>query len=42
MDEYDLMPHAGFERLSRDLAALAESLLALVTDAAEARAEAAE
>ena len=42
MDEYDLTPHAGFERLTADLGALAASLLALVEDAAEEARQAAE
>ena len=42
MDEQRLEPHAGFERLSADLAALAESLLGLVEDLAETLREAAE
>ncbi len=42
MDERRLEPHAGFERLSADLAALAESLLGLVEEMAVDLAEAAE
>jgi N-formylglutamate amidohydrolase len=42
MDEHALEPHAGFERLSRDLATLAESLLALMEDPMEQAREAAE
>ena len=42
MDEYNLAPHAGFERLSADIAALAAALLNLVEDAAEDTREAAE
>ena len=41
MDEYGLEPHRGFERLSNDLATLAEALLALA-DTAEGAREAAE
>lgn len=41
MDEYNLQPHRGFERLSLDLAALARSLLDLVEETAALR-EAAE
>lgn len=38
MDEYELQPHNGFERLTSDLAALASSLLRLLEEAAsEAR-----
>jgi N-formylglutamate amidohydrolase len=42
MDEQTLAPHAGFDRLSRDLASLVESLLDLFADPAEAAREAAE
>jgi N-formylglutamate amidohydrolase len=42
MDEQRLEPHAGFERLSADLAVLAESLLSLVGETDDATREAAE
>jgi N-formylglutamate amidohydrolase len=42
MDEQALQPHSGFERLSRDLMTLAESLLALVEAPGEALRDAAE
>jgi len=42
MDEYDLEPHNGFERLTSDLAALAASLLRLLEDTASVVREAAE
>jgi N-formylglutamate amidohydrolase len=42
MDEQSLAPHAGFDRLSRDLALLAEALLELPGDQVEASREAAE
>jgi len=42
MDEQRLEPHRGFERLSADLYRLAESLIALVEDAAVPAREAAE
>jgi len=42
MDEQRLEPHRGFERLSSDLFALAESLIALTDDAAGLTREAAE
>lgn len=42
MDEHSLVPHAGFDRLSRDLATLAESLLALFSEPEEVLRQAAE
>ncbi len=42
MDEYRLEPHRGFERLSSDLFALAQALVALVEDASAVTREAAE
>jgi N-formylglutamate amidohydrolase len=42
MDEVALEPHRGFERLSRDLGSLAESLLELAEERADALREAAE
>jgi hypothetical protein len=41
MDERQLEPHHGFERLTADLAALAQTLLALI-ETTEAAREAAE
>jgi N-formylglutamate amidohydrolase len=42
MDEYHLEPHAGFERLSMDMAALARSLLAFIAQISEPLRDAAE
>ncbi len=42
MDEHRLEPHRGFERLSADLAMLAESLIAMVHEATTVTREAAE
>ncbi len=42
MDEQSLTPHGGFERLSRDLAAVAQSLLDVFADLTEAPRQAAE
>jgi N-formylglutamate amidohydrolase len=42
MDEQTLQPHAGFERLSRDLAVLAQSMLEVFGEAVDTLREAAE